>query len=738
MYYIKVLLRKKFIVIGVPLISIVCAYFFTQNLPEEFTSTAQLSTGFTVNNDVYFGENFDLRDANMKFTNVIETMKSQLVINLLSYRLFLHDINGDEKFKSPETQEDIKHFFDEKNISNLDLAKYTSIIKSKLENYELLNLYVPEEKTINNILEAYGYSYNQLSKNLFIYRINNSDYINIEYTSHNPFLSSYIVNTLSEEFIKYDDHLKSNKESNSLNFYAQLLEQKKEILESKKDQFNLIKNTGNLYDSETKMALLRDYEIKQENLQEEINSLEIQRNNINQKIQNLNINNQGDSRNNNLKIIELQNKINELQKIQSGSTSPNPEINETIKNLRDELKDETNKLRQLGNNTGNLTYNELVSQKENIELNLTINRSSLATVNKNINDLKSNAYSIASQEEKVNMFQQEVDKAMEEYLQVLDNYNTEKNKSLASNNSINLIVPGQPSDEPSNSKRVLIIISSGIATFMLSVFFILLIEYLDFRIKSPRMLKNQLKLDVAGSINSINAKKLDLNSIFSENDKGVDKFEIFKENIRKIRYAIENNSKDKVYLMTSTQTNVGKSFTILCLAYSLSLLNKRILIIDTNFKNNTITRLLMPDTINNLKLMENKVKLLPDSNNFDYQEDEYNGYSIISATAHSNIDLIGSRIVKRSPSEIFSDKNFNEMINNLSIRYDYIFLEGAALNEYSDTKELVKFVDKVIPVFSADTIIKQKDRESIEFLNSLNGKLTGAILNKVELKNLEM
>jgi len=91
-----------------------------------------------------------------------------------------------------------------------------------------------------------------------------------------------------------------------------------------------------------------------------------------------------------------------------------------------------------------------------------------------------------------------------------------------------------------------------------------------------------------------------------------------------------------------------------------------------------------------------------------------------------------------SPDEILSGKNFSQLIDILSTEYDYIFLEGAALNDYSDTKELEKYVQKVIPVFSADTSIGQLDRESINYLRSLGNKLAGAILNKVELKNLKI
>jgi succinoglycan biosynthesis transport protein ExoP len=65
-------------------------------------------------------------------------------------------------------------------------------------------------------------------------------------------------------------------------------------------------------------------------------------------------------------------------------------------------------------------------------------------------------------------------------------------------------------------------------------------------------------------------------------------------------------------------------------------------------------------------------------------------------------------------------------------------MEGAAMNEYSDTKELVRYADKVISVFSAESTIKNLDRESIQYFKSLGKKFGGAVLNRVNSKDLKL
>jgi Mrp family chromosome partitioning ATPase len=91
-----------------------------------------------------------------------------------------------------------------------------------------------------------------------------------------------------------------------------------------------------------------------------------------------------------------------------------------------------------------------------------------------------------------------------------------------------------------------------------------------------------------------------------------------------------------------------------------------------------------------------------------------------------------------SPAEILSGRDFGTLITTLSDSFDYVLLEGAAMNEYSDTKELIKYSDKVVAVFSADSSVKQLDRESIQYFKSLGKKFGGSVLNRVDTKDFKL
>lgn len=737
-YLFKVLWKNKLLLILTPLISLVIAYFLTENLPKEYISTAQLSTGFTDQSSLgYYAENYNIRESSIKFVNVIQTMNSPVVVNLLSYRLILHDLNTKEKpfrrfsdlvAKAESAGRPVTMFSQE------ELERLADQIVIKLENFELLNPYDETDKKIMSLLKLYQYDYASLTRNLNISRVGVSDFINIEYKSNDPFFSAYVVNAMSEQFIRYYSNLKTDESSTNLDFFVKIRDQKKSLLDQKTDEYNQIKNSKSIIDPgvdiESMSSLIKETEAKRNSYTEELNGLNLKINAIDDKFSSYG---QDKAYSTNEKIIELNKKISELKQSiaisQPGKSRD--DIEQLLSQLRSELHSEIRRSSQF-DETG------LLKERESLDLQRKIVRSNLASVDQNLIRLKSRVNNVVSRESLLATLQKEIDKLTEEYLQSVNDYNKENNKTLITESQIKVIVPGQPSETPLTSRRAIMIGLATVATLIFCIFGVILLEYIDVRLKTPLNFKRQTKLALFGTLNQTQTDNLNLNALFGQ-IKSKEQ-ELFKHSLRKLRYELLKDKSSKVFMVTSTKKGEGKSFIILCLAYSLSMINKRVLIIDTNFKNSTLTKFLIKeDPVKDLKIIP---KMLTDNiSQGGYIEDDPERdrhHSIIARTTHHNIDIIGSKQVSDSPLEIFSERNFNEMIRKVSVDYDFVFMEGAPLNDFSDTKELAEYVDKIIPVFSAGSSVNQKDNESIEYLKSLNGKLAGSILNKVKAKDLEI
>src|SRR5688572_30597486 len=98
-YLFRVLLKRKWLIIGAAILAAAIAWFFTRNEQKLFKSSAQFSTGFTTSVMEVNLTDRDMNDfeAGTQFNNVIVTMESPAVTSLLSYKLMLHDLENPDK-----------------------------------------------------------------------------------------------------------------------------------------------------------------------------------------------------------------------------------------------------------------------------------------------------------------------------------------------------------------------------------------------------------------------------------------------------------------------------------------------------------------------------------------------------------------------------------------------------------------------------------------------------------------
>lgn len=723
---------------AVPLVALAAAFYFTSGIKSMYKSTAKLGTGYTTNDHIKItDERFNLREADVKFNNLISTMKSELVVYLLSYELIKHDLTNEVPYRQLK-QDDENAIV----LTEQDRKRFLEILEKKSNDMQLLSTFDPEENKLIDFMMNYGYLNWQLTEKLEIKRVKNTDYVTVQFVSENPILSAFVVNQLSEEYIRYDNSLKENRSGQSVTFFKGLMDEKKEQLDEKNKALDEYKSSNNITASDalggSAVAQISQYEIRRDELNSEIQKLNVLISDVNYK---LNQSGKTESRSSiNSKILSIKGKIDELTNMYNEKGGNDAELKTSIDNLRYDLRVQMDKLSQMDKNGPATDKTYLQGELEKYKLQLRIAQTNVSSVNSSIAGLRGGISGMASKEVELNTLTQEVDRAREEYLEAQNRYNTERSKSLVSQSSVQVVVKGQPNANPERSKRFILVALAGVASFALCAFVIILLEFVDSRLKNSGYFKRFVGLDLLGSINQVNLKNLDLKAVFKKKNENED-IETFKHFLRKLRFELES-SDDKKILVTSTKKGEGKTFVILCISYILSMINKRILIIDTNFKNNSLTNHLIGSN-NKMKRLENNfnIKRLPTASGEETDEDvnpDDDVESIISRTVHQGIDIIGNNGGENSPSEIFVGKDFNTMLDSLATQYDYILLEGASLNDFSDSRELVPFVDLVIPVFSAESAIKQEDRESLDYLKALNGKLKGGILNKILAKDLKV
>ncbi|MEX1239021.1 MAG: Wzz/FepE/Etk N-terminal domain-containing protein [Cyclobacteriaceae bacterium] len=756
---LKVLQRKIWVLIIIPALTIVCSVFFISRMDKKYKSTAEIATGFTTDESVKLseGSNANPFEINTNFINVIESMNSKTVLSLVAYRLVVHDLESEAPFRnfkrSDDTPEDVA-------ITKQTMAWAKDKFKERHSKFRILDSYDKEDRILFEILRGFDYDHEKLVKGLGIGRVSSSDFISVNYVSENPFLSSLLVNAVCEEFIRYNKALKQDRSSESIEFLEKLVKEKKRVLDEKTATLNTFKVSNNVFnydaESESKITLIADYEINRENERKKIKSLELSLGSVENKINSLSGLNQDEVVQVNQRIIELRRQIRELNNATDDASKTR------TKKLRDELQLEMSRIDALKNNTFSEDLKELEKDRDQLKLELKIAESDLASIEQTLRTLKYHASGFAGKEAKLADLERDVEFASADYASVQDKYNTAKNKSLVIGSSIRQTLQGQPSYEPEPSKALLLMALAGAGSLALCIIVIFSIEFIDFSVRFTSRLERFTGLKNIGSINFVNRKTFNIRKAFIDKS-GEKESQVFVHFLRKLRYEIQS-SKNKVFLVTSTQENVGKSFLILSLSYTLSLIDKKVLIIDTNFRHNSLTKMLVAQ-VDNRKLLQKgsetevrqtesngKEAQAAQSDSENGKSTNHNGngevngkeraeterHSIIHNTEFNGVDIIGNIGGYDSPSEIFAGKDFKEVVDRLATQYDCILLEGPSLNEYSDTKELIEYADKVIPVFGADTVLNPLDRESVQYLKSIKHKLLGTVLNKVQFKDLSI
>lgn len=727
LYIFKLLNRKKWVIVLAGILATAAAFLLTMSQKKLYKSQSQISTGYTISSEIKLSEdNFNLPQIDVKFNNVIENITSPKVLSLVSYKLILQDLTSAHPFRRPDKSDLEK----EPELKKMNLGEAKKIFTSKYDSLQLLRPNVPTEKNLIEFLKVYKYDIESLKKYLYAARYQRTDYINIFFKSENPELSAFVVNVMVKEFQRYYDFNQRERSVESMVALDSVAKKAKAQLDEKisqkaaylKDSVvssldpNLV-GANKLSQMNTYEAGLADEISKVQNLTYQIQQIEDQLKNLKEdspvKVA------AGD----NQQYVTLRKQYNDLydEYIRSGANDGG------IKLRLDDLQRKMRLAAPSGTPTAPNT-NYISSQRSMLTQTKIDMEGQLMSANSKIQFYRSKlseAGSIISAASpktsgKLEALDKEIQIATVEYTGAKERLTLAANMNDAGASNFRQTLYGQPALQPEPSKRIILMALAGFTAAVLTSLLFIFLVYLDQSIKTPSQFHRMTNLKLLGVVNRINLKGTKLKDQVTqlESDE-VNRSNEFRELLRKFRYEIESSGK-RIILFSSTEPQQGKTTLIQAMAFSLSLSKKKVLIIDTNFCNNDLT------SYNNASPTLEQYST--DNDNFDISQVE----KITSKTGVEGIDIIGCKGGDYTPSEILPKAHLLNNLSDLLKKYDYIFMEGAPLNGFTDTKELVEYAEGIVAIFSARLEIKQADKESIKFFQKEKGKFLGAILNKVE------
>lgn len=748
LYLLRVLMKKKWIILGAALTASLIAFILTRNQQKKYKSFAQISTGFTVTDEIKVNATSDnfgaYNEADINFNNVLITAQSPTVISLLSYSLILHDLQDPNPFRQPSEKDRQSRVY-----QSLDKLEAIRVFSNKLEAMKPLNSFNSGDRQLLELLDMYDYDYKDILSNLTVYRLQRTDYIQIEFLSDDPELSAFVVNTLYQQFLRYFRTVKSNRSLESIDTLRSLLDKKKQELDERNDQLRNegILNVGQENSAKFEMILNQQQTQTEIETKQTADSYALQR--VEQQLAAMGVSSTPGkpapvNSNDELLTLRAAKDSAYLAYVTSGST------NDALRKRYETLKTEYNQKVSSSVNNGTVISSStgvtdqktaLLEKKSELEVALKAEAANIDAIQQRIGTLNINLTKDASKAAALQSLIKEADLANKEYLDAKQRFNDANDIMSSSVNNFRQVLLGQPPLEPESSKRILIVGLAGTFVLITAILIISLSTYLDSSLKTPVIFSKIVNLKLLSIVNFTNLRGKTLSELIIDPPGGNkpvsaadgistaenNRHNVFRESIRKLRYEIESSGK-KIFLFASTKKGEGKTTLIQMLAYSLSLNKKKVLIIDTNFSNNDLTVQLKADPI-----LET---IYPDKSNPLSLLDQVR--SAAKNVIGDSVYIIGSQGGDYTPSEILPRENLLHQLQALKADFDYVFLEGPPLNDFSDAKELSQYVEGVIAVFSSHHIIKQIDKQSIGFFHELNGKFCGSILNMVDLDDVNV
>lgn len=188
------------------------------------------------------------------------------------------------------------------------------------------------------------------------------------------------------------------------------------------------------------------------------------------------------------------------------------------------------------------------------------------------------------------------------------------------------------------------------------------------------------------------------------------------ENIKKIRSKIELLKPDEhgmCIAVSSVSTGEGRSTIAANLALSIAMHKNKVLLVDMDFKNPSLHKLLGYDGT------------IPSFSKF------LEGEGTLTETTRSieNIKVLFQENAVNNSSKVIDSKNMKTFFSYVKEQYDYIIIDTSPISASADMEVLAEIIDYAVLVVKQDTAPSADINEAIDMLERNKCELIGCVFN---------
>jgi capsular exopolysaccharide synthesis family protein len=201
----------------------------------------------------------------------------------------------------------------------------------------------------------------------------------------------------------------------------------------------------------------------------------------------------------------------------------------------------------------------------------------------------------------------------------------------------------------------------------------------------------------------------------------------FAESIRSIRFAIDQDltkTSQKIVGITSTLPNEGKSTIAASLAQLLANSGKRVIIVDCDLRNPSLSANLAPNADAGIIDVVRGARYLEDT---------------VWTDPTISLDLLP--VAKRAPlpnsSEILCNEHMQKLFDKLRATYDYVIVDLPPLAPIVDVRAITPLIDCFVLVVEWGLTTTDVVRHALRSSPNVSEALVGTVLNKIDMKAMK-
>ncbi len=277
-------------------------------------------------------------------------------------------------------------------------------------------------------------------------------------------------------------------------------------------------------------------------------------------------------------------------------------------------------------------------------------------------------------------------------------------------------------DLPVRPDRPLVLAISALLGLLLGTGLALLRGFLRNGVKAPNDIESTLGMNVFATVPRVLpgasrpprfTGRRGAKYVLAESSPGDPAIESLRSLRTALRYAL-NDAKNNIIMLTGPTANIGKTFTSVNLAAVLGAADKRVLLIDADFRSGSMHRYFELERYNGFSDLIQGTATLPE---------------VLHRSVMPNVDLITTGVLPHNPAEALLSPVAVQLLHKLAESYDVVLLDTAPVLPVSDAMALAPHVGTVFMLARAQVSTLSELEESSKRLNQVGAQVTGVIFN---------